>query len=207
MRHSRGLLAGLIVASALGLVRSSASADDPDRREHGMKIVGFDREIANRHGYEIVDLPDGATASVPFERVADAIEGRYRPERGVLPKNYGPDDDAEFGLAEGDCGVSWVQLKARGASTAELVTGFEVVAPVASMNWNVGIHDNGGSSTQHFEESQGFPQGNGWRSEFRILGLTVGPADATIEWYTSYALLTNGWLCFSLGPTAITNIY
>lgn len=175
-------------------------------QEHGMMIIGFDREIANQHGYEIVDLPDGVTASVPFDRVADAIAGRYRPEVGVLPTNYAP-NDVGFGLLEGDCGVSWVQLGALGASSAELVTGFDVVAPIVSMNWNVGIHDNGGSSNQHFEQSQGFTMGNGWRSEFRMLGLTPGPADATVEWFTSYALLANGWLCFSLGPIAITTIY
>jgi hypothetical protein len=45
--------------------------------------------------------------------------------------------------------------------------------------------------------------GNGWRSEFRTLHLTPGPADASVQGFTSWAILTDGSVCFSLGPMAI----
>lgn len=190
---------------------SEAPFDSQGRLEVGMSLRGFDAAVARAHGFEIVTLPDGATASVPVEKAEAARSGEYRPTEGTIPAE-GPRDQSTlrgYGELPGECGVSYVELAPIGFSKAHLITGFEITASGAvwDMNWNVRIHDNGGDSTQHYEMENGFPVGNGWQSYFRVLGLTVGWADATVEWYTSWAILTNGWLCYSMGPVAVDWIY
>ncbi len=204
-------LALAILASGCEVSGSeSEDFEGSSTREHGMRLVDFDEEVARAHGFEIVELPDGSRASVPAEKADAARAGIYWPTEGVLRSN-----DDEHGLLRGydykpgECGVSYVGLNAIGSSLAVLETGYdiEVDADVWAMNWNVRINDNGGSSNQHYESSDGGPGVFTWESEIRLLGLTRGPASATVEWYTSWALLTNGWLCYSLGPSAGTTIY
>src|ERR1041384_6030749 len=52
------------------------TADSEETKSSGaMSLRGFDPEIARANGFEIVTLPDGATASVPKDLAAAAASG------------------------------------------------------------------------------------------------------------------------------------
>jgi hypothetical protein len=193
-------------------VTLDVGADEvPDRaadeqQQFGMRLAGFDEEVARRNGYEIVTLPDGGRASVPRDKAEAARAGDYRPSEGVLYESaQEEDDDATYYIdyRDGDCGTSFVGLWAMGSAQALLETGFDISvnAAVWDLNWNVRIQDNGGTSNQHYNEFDGTNLGYLWQSEYRLLGLTRGWANATVVWWNSWAVLTNGWLCYSLGPS------
>jgi hypothetical protein len=199
------LALGLLLAPAI------AQADAPSPKEE-MSVRGFDAAVARAHGYEVVTLPDGAQASVPADKADAARLGAYRPSSGIVSRRSTDAAQTQgYGEVPGDCGISWVSLTPIGASRAHLDTGFIITdsgaGSVWDVDWNVSIHDNGGSSNQPYEEQNGSSWGSGWTAYQRTLGLTRGWADATIVWYNSIVITTHGWVCWSNGPTAVDQIY
>ncbi|WP_285473243.1 hypothetical protein [Actinoplanes sp. NBRC 101535] len=176
-----------------------------------MRLTAFDARVAEAHGYRIVILPDGATASVPASLAAAAESGTYVPTSGVIPAEPAEGDmsTSDYGAADGDCGMSWVSLEARGGSKATLLTGMALRPDAGDpwdVHWNVNISDPGGSSTQSYSEGQGTSGLLTWTAYARILGLTKGYAFATVVWYSSYTVTDNGWVCWSAGPTTSEKI-
>ena len=192
----------------------AALSDGADESMPDMHLVAFDAEVARAHGYDVVTLPDGSAASVPADQARAARDGDFVPMTGVLPPEH---DGAEPGLTEkgyaevpGECGVSNVALSAEGFSQATLQSGFRLdpdAGNVWDVNWNVTIADDGGVSSQHFEEGNGMNAGGSWLSDRRLLSLTRGTAFATVQWYSSYVITTHGWFCYSYGPTAVETIW
>jgi hypothetical protein len=179
----------------------------------GMHLVGFDAATARAHGYVVTTLPDGSTASVPAARAADAHAGAYRPAAGVLANTSGKTGNTVspdgYGLKQGDCGDSWVELDAIGDARARLLTGMDLVVDSGGpwdVHWHVSIHDNGGSSTQNYGEQDGFLGAFSWTAYARGLGLTRGTAIAGVT-SGSFTITGAGWICFSYSPTTAANIY
>ena len=69
------------------------------------------------------------------------------------------------------------------------------------------ITDSGGSSSQSYSESDGLAGFLTCTAYTRRLGLTRGWAFATVNWWQSYTLTENGWVCWSAGPSAPEKIY
>ena len=192
------------------------TADLEETKSSGaMSLRGFDPEIARANGFEIVTLPDGATASVPKDLAAAAASGEYRPTVGVLPPQGGAETDGgikSFGYASGtgDCGTSWVDISPIGNHKATLSSGMDLVSAAGSVKgvtWHINIDDTGGHSQQSYGTSNGVNYGVSWVAYSRILGLSPGWVNATIVWYTSWVATSNGWLCYSVGPSAVDTIY
>jgi len=218
----RALLAGLaaLVASIALTLPASASVGQgasPVRAggpAFGMRLIGFDEEVARSHGYEVVTLPDGSRASVPAAKAEAAATGRYVPTTGVIPVGADPQgggaSTADRGVSPpGDCGISWVSLDAIGLSQAILATGMALVPDAGDpwdVHWRVNITDNGGSSNQSYTEYDGFIGFLTWTSYTRRLSLTRGWAFATVNWWQSYTITENGWVCWSYGPSTSEEI-
>lgn len=205
-----------------GTPAASAAPKESDRVSLGMQLAGFNAEVARANGYEIVTLPDGSQASVPASKAGEARAGRYVPTTGVLKSGAGEpagardsksgDSIGANGTGEkvGDCGVSWLQFNGTGGNNkALLLTGFYLTdddgGPPWDVHWHVYISDNGGDSTQNYNEGQGAISGYAWQSQYRTLTLTRGPAYANVT-ATSFVITTHGWVCFSAGPRTSTNI-
>jgi hypothetical protein len=233
MKRSRPFI-GALLAGLLALVGSvvltdpaSASAGaepvpgrarihavaDGEGAAWGMQLVDFDVAVARAHGFEVVTLPDGSRASVPAAKADAAVTGRYVPTSGVIPAGAvakgGGASTADRGEAVGDCGMSWVSLDAMGGSQALLITGMVLVPDAGDpwdVHWKVRIDDNGGDSTQTYDEYDGFSGFLSWTSYARWLGLTPGLAFATVNWWQSYTITESGWVCWSAGPYAWADI-
>jgi hypothetical protein len=215
------VLAAIIVATASGCALdepkddegqpagSESTQEEAKPTSVGMVLTGFDPEVARANGFEIVTLPDGATASVPQDLVQAAASGEYRPTDGVLPPHGGIESHG-YGSGSGECGTSWVDISPIGNHKAALSSGMDLVSAAGSVvgvTWHINIHDTGGTSQQGYGTSNGVNYGASWVAYTRILGLSPGFVDATIVWYTSWVATSRGWLCYSVGPTATDIIY
>jgi hypothetical protein len=173
----------------------------------GLQVGGFDKQVAAANGYTVVTLPDGSQTSVRAADAAAVQSGKQLPTGAIYrpaakPGTVSPND---FDDQPGSCGDSFVYLFATGGAQAILGTGFIVNADWPSVwyiNWRVNIHDNGGDSTQ---SGYSYSGGHAFSAPQRILHLTVGPASATVPWY-SFVILNDGTLCYSLQPTAYEDI-
>jgi len=150
-----------------------------------MHSVGFDASVAAAHGYEIRTGPNGKQYSVP----------KGSPRATVSP----------FSNITGNCGESWVFEDGIGNASVSLDTGYAVYTAVVARQWRVVLSDNGGQSTQNFSGG-----GTGAYSAWikTIGGLTRGPGSAVIRSNGSnFAILRDGNVCFSGGPSDSTTIY
>jgi hypothetical protein len=177
----------------------------------GLRLVGLDATVAKAHGYAVVTLPDGTEASVRADLAPAARNGSYRPAHGLLgaAKSGGAISPDSFGEVIGDCGDSWVELDAIGGARATLTTGFDLVPDSGGpwdVHWHVGISDNGGHSTQNYSEENGFYGSFSWIAYARRLGLTRGPATASVTG-GSFTITEAGWVCFSYSPSTTTTIW
>ncbi|HYN97123.1 MAG TPA: hypothetical protein VES42_25065 [Pilimelia sp.] len=177
----------------------------------GMRLAGFDAAVARANGYAVVTLPDGSQASVPADKAAAARKGEYVPTTGVLTAEQIAGKDADGGMSTnnyaelpGDCGKSYVALWAQGGARATLHTGFHLIPSAGQpwdVEWRINIEDNGGRSTQPYNEQDGAISGNSWIAHLRLLNLSYGWAQSTVIWYSSYTITTRGWVCWSAGPS------
>jgi len=168
---------------ALAVTPASASTAAPKSItvSRGMTVTGFDPAVAAAHGYVIQTGKDGRQHSV---------------KKGQLsPMGY---DEVT-----GNCGLSYINFNGIGGSAASLATGFQVIAPVASGHWEVSITDNSGGSNQPWD----IGPNNGTWDGYRTLNLTNGGALGTVLPDYSYAVLDDGTICSSGGPTTTTDIY
>ena len=167
-----------------GAPAGAAAPTAPRRVEGAMHIGRFDAAVAAAHGYEIRSYPDGTQYSVPRGATA-----------GFAPAN----------VVTGDCGRSWVWEDGIGNASVHLDTGFNVRLPVVGRSWDVTLDDNGGESTQPFS---GGPSGSYWDEGRNVGGLTRGPGYAVVKGGgANFAILIDGGVCYSGGPSAGTTIY
>src|SRR5437763_5702389 len=149
-----------------------------------MYIGGFDAAVAAAHGYEIRMMPDGRQYSV-----------RKGAPAGFAPHNVVP----------GDCGRSWVWEDGIGNASVHLDTGFNVRDAVWARSWDVTLDDRGGESSQPFSGGSSGPY---WEEGRNVGGLTRGPGSAVVKGGGgNFAILVDGGVCYSGGPSASTTIY
>jgi hypothetical protein len=178
-----GHIVGTVHASTLGA--TDAQASTRHRVYFEMHSVGFDAGVAAAHGYEIRTSPDGKQYSVP----------KGSPSGAVSP----------FNNVTGNCGESWVFEDGIGNASVSLDTGYAVYTAVVARQWRVVLDDNGGESTQNFSGG-GTGAYSAWIKTIR--GLTRGPGFAFVRSDGSnFAILKDGNVCFSGGPSDSTTIY
>ncbi|MFV2020535.1 hypothetical protein [Micromonospora sp. LOL_023] len=198
------LVAGTVAAPG-ALANAAVPGDTSVSTAKGLVVGGFDVKVAASNGYEVVTLPDGSRTSVRHDLAESVRAGRVAPTGAVLPP-VGTVGTQGYDAEDGNCGLSWVRLLAMGGGNADLGTGFTVRLDwpgIWDINWRVNITDAGGSSQQTGYDA---PVGTSvWSAPARILSLTPSLATAGVPYY-SYVILTDGTICFSLGPSTTEQI-
>ena len=157
-----------------------------------MYVVGFDRRVATENGYEIRRHATGAEYSAKVGTVAGESTAA-----GALPANE----------IAGNCGTSWVEFDAIGGLKAQLGTGWDVPLPAKSHQWRVSVTDQIGSG-RAVNVAQGLtPHRKSWNRVTTTQSGARGSAYALVETPYSLAVLENGAVCRSGGPTSYTNYY
>lgn len=187
-----GMTAILIGTVGLLAVPSPASARQPavpvgHVLRAGMVVVRFDRAVADANGYEI--------------RV-DKVGREYSVRKGSPPSDVAPAGDP---VKDGACGVSFIWFDATGGRHASIDTGFGVNGSAIRYSWHVSIFDGIGSSTRDWGGGLFFRAT--WEGTSDFASGTTGYAWATVNSATSWAALTDGRVCYSVGPWDDTILY
>jgi hypothetical protein len=170
-------------AASAGAATAPHSATVVHEITAAMHVVGFNKKVAAEHGYVIRTAPDGRQYSV---------------------KKGSPVTVSPANVVTGPCGYSYIYEYGIGNRAIELYTGFSVILPEVGGSWRVRLSDRGGTSFKGYGVS---PSANGiWQIDRVIGGLTRGPAQATVVSGSSFAILDNGEVCTSGGPTDFTTI-
>ena len=148
-----------------------------------MTIVGFNAAVAKAHGYVIR---------------TDA-QGRQYSVKAGAPNVVSPDN-----TVYGNCGSSYLYEYAIGLDQVDIKTGFTVNTPAVAYWWEYSMRDGGGTSSH--TRAGGLAARPGWDDKERWGALTRGPARAWVV-SGSDAILVNGDVCTSGGPSDSTTIY
>ncbi|SDJ83046.1 hypothetical protein SAMN04488074_103321 [Lentzea albidocapillata subsp. violacea] len=172
--------AAMAFLSVLGLTTAaSASEGSTVTYSVGMRIGGFDPEVAKANGYEIRTDEQGRQYSVKLGEV------------GTQSQNGG--------RLYGDCGNSWVRVNGIGRRVARLETSWDVILPVVAFEWHITVIDTAGVSSQDWGPRPG-PGSTHWQDSRDLPGMAVGTVDAQVTPTASKVQMNNGAWCYSGGP-------
>jgi hypothetical protein len=175
--------AAVVPAGTAAAATLTPSAPHTVKVDVPMHVVGFDAAVARAHGYVIRTDSRGRQYSVK--------EGT---KAGAVPAT----------IVYGNCGYSWMFYDALGNRTVQVSTGFDVYAPAVLFWWQYTMVDNGGTSTH---THPGVTFSYSWSTPPDVWGgMTPGYSFAFVN-ASSYAILSNGSICSSLGPWDSTDIY
>ena len=151
-----------------------------------MYIRGYDKAIAEAHGFTIVTDPDGTQRSVPVTKQAKAQAAAAALKTGVTPNI----------TVGGDCGSSSLFIYPHGLQSISVRTGYAVVMPTVGHQWDVDGFVTSGTWSSGFS-------GLNWSSTWSATHfLTVG--NSSHGWGQvrsgSKAFLINGGYCWSGQP-------
>jgi hypothetical protein len=186
-------LAVAVSLSGSAAFASPATASSPAKPANAVKvamhIVGFDASVAAANGYTIKTDANGKQRSIKNDASTNAVESNV-----VTPDNQ----------IDGNCGSSWIYYNAIGNSSASISTGFALFFPATSYWWFVRINDAGGQNNHVW--AGGLANLFGWSVYQQVGGLSHGLSVATVSVQSS-AVLANGGVCKSGGPTDLDNVY
>jgi hypothetical protein len=148
-----------------------------------MTITGFNAAVAKAHGYSIRTDAQGRQYSVKAG-AADAVS----------PNN----------VIDGNCGSSYIYEYAVGNHAVDIQTGFNITTPAVAYWWKYWMRDGGGTSSH--THGGGLALRTSWSDDERWGALTPGFATSWVD-TGSDAILDNGGVCTSGGPSASTTIY
>ncbi|MFC8448948.1 hypothetical protein [Kitasatospora sp. NPDC057223] len=193
-------------------VASAATQDEPTATsvEVGLVFKGYDKAVAEAHGYTIKTSPAGFEYSVlkdatPEQDAAAQAKAALRwgktmkkPGQGVQPIQ---EDYSDF--ISPSCGKAWLSGIAVGNLSVDISTGFEPNAGDAAIfyYWNIYLSDAGGTSHQDFGPS-GLLERRTWSSHRTVGGLSPSNGRAWIDSSSSYAALLDGAYCYP-GPVTV----
>ncbi|KAA9104499.1 hypothetical protein [Microbacterium rhizomatis] len=113
------------------------------RVETTMYVTGYDEDVAQANGYEIVTYDDGSWESVAVTEEAKAENA----ETGIMTPQPGDGSTAARGTVYGPCGSSFVDASASGRLVSA-VTGYTVTGPVSNrIYWDVTFWTGYGATT------------------------------------------------------------
>lgn len=177
------ILVSVLLAAAAGGATAAAAATTPQptiTTVTAMHVIGFDKTVAQANGYEIRTAGNGKEYAVAAGDVSPA------------------------NVVSGNCGFSYVYEYGIGNRAIELYTGFSVVRGAVDYSWRVQLDDRGGTSYRNYGGL--LRNRTTWQDDRVIGGLTRGPARAHVIPASSFAVLNNGAVCYSGGPSDTTTI-
>lgn len=162
-----------------------------------LQLTDFDATVAAAHGYKIVTYPDGSRQSVPIDPNSGLQPSQVLPSSSTSDGGISPNVQS---TVYGDCGASFIEGAATGTHKIYLRSGFslfEAYAPPAIVKWTIELKDKNGTSFQGW--SGGVLPKRSWSHEWDGLN-QYGYSNDFVE-PTSEAILTDGSVCFSVGPS------
>ncbi|MFF2820483.1 hypothetical protein ACFVT9_33780 [Kitasatospora cineracea] len=189
-------------------VTKAATAAEPSASapvEVALEFKGYDKAVAQAHGYTIKTSPQGFEYSVinnatPAQDQAAQAKaairwGKAAPTTApglVHPNDYGD-------IFSPTCGTAWISGNAVGNLSVDISTGFTLLPGDKAIFyfWKVYLADPGGTSHLQWGPT-GLADRNSWAGHKTVGGLTVGNATATVS-TESYAVLIDGSSC-NAGP-------
>jgi len=192
---------GLVEASCLmGASPALASPETPEASSISsgtMTVVGFDRAVAEAHGFKVVDNPDGTQSSVPITSEAKAILAGV-PTSTARALSTSQSSTVQPN-AVGNCGTDSLHVVPRASAGAVVIsTAYSVYIASVGHVWNV---DGVTTSVGFSEPFSGANFSSTWTATHvhAVPGFAHG--HATIR-AGSYAILINGDICAALPETS-----
>jgi hypothetical protein len=158
-----------------------------------MVIGGFDASVAAAHGYHRQTIGGRPYA---VKSGAGAADINTAVSTGVATPNTSP--------LWGPCGMSYVNFSAFGGLKANLDTGFALNYQAVSYSWTVAMADQIGVGTLSWSGLLWFR--NTWSAATVTQSGAPGSAVAVVS-TSSAAVLSNGGICYSMGPSTATTYY
>lgn len=157
-------------------------------RDGLLAIEGFNTAVANADGYRVVVLSNGEEASVP---VSSPIVNGSPGSTVVQPDS----------TIYRDCGYSWMYMDSWSPLQYVPLTGFVVNTPAIDYSWNLVI-----SGPYNYENHLGYGGALAFDTSWSNGAPEIPVDDAgyyngEVVSSTSYAILDNGGVCFSGGPS------
>ncbi|NHT17508.1 hypothetical protein [Cellulomonas sp. IC4_254] len=157
-----------------------------------MDAVGFDESVARANGYAIVTEEDGTQRSVP-------VTDQARAEEEAIARRVGAGRST---VVAGSCGTSRIVITdSTGFRRAGISTSFNVVRPAVGYSWFVDVAGGGTSARQTFGGA--LASRTTWQHTFLHSVPKAGSYIASVA-RTSNAVLNNGTICFSGGPSDVS---
>lgn len=183
----------ICVAIATSAFAVPASADELPVEETittPMYVGGYNEEVAEANGFEIVIGEDGQPYSVAVTPEAQELEASFEAPAG-------PGGISAFNIVYGWCGSSSLNIS-RTFNGINVATSYSVIAPTYWHNWNVTGASNRGGWSAGFSGANA----NSYWSATRFVNLGSYSSGFGQVSTGSYALLVNGLICYSGGPSA-----
>lgn len=193
-RTSRAGVLALVLALLSGAGSAvAAEASGPELViDVEMQAVGFDESVAAAHGYTIVTDGDGTQRSVPVTAEAHAAEAAIARKHAL----------GRATVVAGSCGTSRIVITdSTGFRTAGISTSFNVNRPAVGYSWFVDVTGGGTSVRRTF--SGALASRTSWQHTFAHSVPKAGSYIASVA-RTSNAVLNNGTICFSGGPSDVS---
>lgn len=151
-----------------------------------LSIVGFDKTVAQQHGYVIVTLPDGKQASIP-EALSKLPLARIEQAVGPYNRIYG------------NCGYSYIYLYRNGGSfNYRVSTGFHVNTAAVAYHWQYRIQGPLSIYNKTFTHAGGLFFRHDWSAvDYRSTQGHHGRFKAQVIRAGSDVILDNGSVCVS----------
>lgn len=156
----------------------------------GMYITGFNAAVAKAHGYEIKTNAAGLQYSVKIGSLA------------------APATDP---VVYGSCGDSYIYYSAIGYRSksphygASTYTGYDVIGDAVEGHWEATYYDNSGAGLVNTSNAaNGTPY---WSTSYDTWHGPTGYSWGEVDPNASWALLSDGALCYSGGPWDSTTLY
>jgi hypothetical protein len=164
-----------------------------------MTVGGYDADIAEANGYQIVTNPDGSQSSVPITEDAKAQQAAAEAAKAEYYQDQNTNDGmAPLGVVDGNCGSSWINATKQANDTVAYQTGYVVWGAVVDSQWDVvATGFISGSSVRLYP----IPNSGTWATEGALYNV-IGPGIANVTIATSFAVLASGQVCYSGGPSA-----
>jgi hypothetical protein len=191
-RRALAITGGAALAVLAALAPQAASADTPEPEAPEtvsvtmpMTVVGYDEEVAEANGFQIVTNPDGSQSSIPVTDEAKALVADA------------PDVSARDTVV-GDCGQSWLNGSKGANDTVSFTTGYSVRAAVVLHQWRVQAIGFITSGEKNYAQGAG---GAVWSTSGSTQA--IGPGYAIVPPLSPVAMvkLVDGATCYSGGPS------
>ncbi|WP_282206827.1 hypothetical protein [Kitasatospora fiedleri] len=205
-------LAAAATTPAVAAPKSAATTQPPASApvEVALEFKGYDKAVAQAHGYTIKTSPQGFEYSVidnatPAQDQAAQAKAAIRwgkaAPTGTAPGLVHPNGYGD--VFSPTCGTAWISGTAVGNLTVDISTGFTLLPGDEAIFyfWKVYLADPGGTSHLQWGPTS-LADRNKWSGHKTVGGLTVGNASATVS-TESYAVLIDGSSC-NAGPAQAT---